>query len=166
MKNLCALCSATVSVTCDHCNAPLIATNTVGNNWLLGAAMVCLNGITPVVYTNVAIAKMETVYAYCQNCAALPVENRERHLAKVRETNTAVPEDDRLIQNTARLGEHRAHEIETRHARRSNPRPPMLLQLQERQDQKKRGPTGVPKSATTRAKREPELDDPERGGKP
>jgi len=92
MKVLCAWCGSTIQIRCNHCNAPTIAANILGGSFgLYGDAMVCLNGETPVVFTQVAIDRMENTYGLCDPCAELPADQRDAMIKIRRAKDHEIP---------------------------------------------------------------------------
>lgn len=73
MKTVCAWCGSPIGINCDHCGAPLLSANYIGCTITTDtAAMMCLNGETPLVYTARAIEAMQTSHGLCKQCAAPP----------------------------------------------------------------------------------------------
>jgi hypothetical protein len=127
MKILCAWCGSPLGVTCTHCAAPLLATEYAGSTFQIdGAAMVCLNGETPLLYAQRTIDKMPVHHAMCAACEALTETDRSILITRRRETDPSIPDDRTLSRAVADLKEAFSHERATRQA----PRP-----------SKKRGPT-------------------------
>ncbi len=160
MKIICAWCGSAISINCNHCGAPLLATNYAGGTFEPDA-MVCLNGETPLIYTQGAIDRMEISHGLCQVCAGLDEAERDAMLRRRRDADARLPsaEDlDRIVEERETAA---AHEASSRAARlparpaggpggpasRSHPKPPQLLQIQEQS--KKRGPREVPEAPTT-----------------
>jgi len=148
MKVLCAWCGSTIQIRCNHCNAPTIAANILGGSFgLYGDAMVCLNGETPVVFTQIAIDRMEKTYGLCDRCAELPADQRDAMIKIRRAKDHEIPNDPNLNQLLLEIEATNTHERETRAHK-----PP----------HKKRGPKGVTQSATTRA-HNPDADNEREG---
>ena len=82
MKTICARCAALISITCDHCGTPLLATGYAGSTFDTGS-MVCLSGQTPIVYSKSAIDAFPAAKAACPQCAALTDEDRANLPAQI-----------------------------------------------------------------------------------
>jgi hypothetical protein len=127
-------------VRCSHCNAPLIAANVLGGTFgFYGDAMICLNGETPIVFSQHSLEKIEKTYGLCEKCAALPKDEREAMIKIRRAADRSIPDDFRLSMLMQEIEAANKHERETRAHRRP---------------QEKRGPTGVTRSATAHAESE------------
>jgi hypothetical protein len=85
MRKACAWCGNTIAVYCDHCNATLIETRDT-----LTEPYVCINGLSPLLYTQRAIDQMEETHGMCRDCAVLPRAEREA-LLKQKRGPTGVP---------------------------------------------------------------------------
>jgi hypothetical protein len=142
MRKLCAACGSVVSITCDHCAAPMMAANYVGNTWFHGAAMVCLNGMTPVVYSQASIDAMEKTHTLCKGCTQLDGGQLESMIEAHRQADPTVPTIDELRDILVREARAFIHETETRSGLRTQ------RQLQTQEPARKRGPKGVPKEPT------------------
>lgn len=146
MKTLCVSCGSTVSVNCDHCGAPLLPTNLSHSTFFdvltHAEEMVCLNGLTPIVYTHHAIDAMQIAYSLCDKCKALPLDERQALATKRRLADPRLPSAADLDAVCAERELAENHEQATRRATRAAG----LLDPEE-----KRGPTRVTRSATVRA---------------
>jgi hypothetical protein len=131
VKTICAWCQKTIQVRCEHCNGVLIEARAIGGTFgFYGEAMICLNGETPIVYTDTAVRAMQTTHEICQDCAELPAEIRDGIIAARRAEKAKLPSAadlDKIIE------ERRIKEAT-----------------------EKRGPTEVPRSATIRAEDRPD----------
>jgi hypothetical protein len=131
VKTVCAWCGATIEVRCEHCGENLVTARAIGGTFgFYGDAMVCLNGETPVIYTEFALQRMNQTHGICESCSRLPSTERdarltERRLALAPRERAALPSaaDLDVIADESRIAEAT----------------------------KKRGPTGVTRSATRRA---------------
>jgi hypothetical protein len=151
VKILCAWCGSTIQVRCNHCNAPLVAASVLGGTFgFYGDAMICLNGETPVVFAPHSIEKMDKTYGLCDACAELPADERDA-LIKIRRTkDRSIPDDSTLSTLMQEIEAANKHERETRAINRQKTK----QELRPNEPRKKRGPTGVTRSATTRAESE------------
>jgi hypothetical protein len=132
VKIVCAWCGSTMQINC-HCGAPLLPTNYVGSTFEHGT-MVCFNGETALTYSRSAIEEMEKTYGICPTCKADSPEEREALIAIRRAKDRSIPDDHALAKILEEIERVNRHERETRRADRNH---------------KKRGPTGVTRSATT-----------------
>lgn len=115
MKTICAWCGSTISVTCNHCGAPLLHTNYAGSTYSTqGAAMVCLNGLTPLIYSQFSIEAMEISHGICEPCSKLTNAERDALIVKRREADPRAPDNAALARISAEPHPGPAHERETR----------------------------------------------------
>ncbi len=134
MKTICAWCGSPISTNCDHCGAPLLTTQITGSTFGFGTqdAMVCLNGLTPVVYTGDAIDRMTVSHGMCARCLNLKEDERSQLVHARRQLDAGLPSAADLERIVAKRENVESHEQETRRANRSE----------------KRGPTGVSRPPT------------------
>jgi hypothetical protein len=148
VKTLCVSCGSTISVNCDHCGAPLLPTNLAHSTFFDALThsddMVCLNGLTPIIYTQQTIDRTPINYALCETCKALPREEREALAAKRRLADPRLPSAADLDIIVAERDLATKHETETRGTDRTE----VILHRHE-----KRGPTRVTRSATTHVRK-------------
>ena len=92
MRIICAWCAQLISTTCEHCNGVLISARALGGTFgFYGDCMICLNGETPIVYTQRTIEQMKPTHGICPACAELPREIRDALLAERRRQNPRLP---------------------------------------------------------------------------
>jgi hypothetical protein len=141
MRTLCAWCANTISITC-HCGAPLAITTYIGSTFDEGA-MVCFNGETVLTYSRHAIEQMPISYGMCLDCRALDAPERDRRLIDRRKLDPTLPDHAAALEIAAASATATAHEGQTRASHRAQA------------TTQKRGPTGVPRSATPPAPTDP-----------
>jgi hypothetical protein len=151
MKTLCAWCGNAVSITC-HCGAPLNVTTYVGSTFDEGS-MVCFNGETVLAYSSRAIESMPTTFGMCKPCGSLTNEELDRRLTERRKLDPTLPTHAAALELAEATANAATHEGQTRAERRAA--------IHATAHAKKRGPMGVPRSATP-----PAPTDDKKGGTP
>jgi hypothetical protein len=161
MKTICAWCGSTISVNCDHCGAPLLEANTQGSTWRTFGQnnMVCLNGLTPMIYSEEAIDRMPLSHGLCKRCSQLPEEERASLIEKRRQADRSLPSAQDLDTIVAEREGSELHEQATRRANRAaihftahklpEPKHRAIDHLPHERPAKKRGPTPIPEAPET-----------------
>jgi len=161
MKTICAWCGSVISVNCDHCGAPLLEANTQGSTWATFGQnnMVCLNGLTPVIYTQEAVDRMTVSHGLCKSCENLPEQERAKLIEKRRQADGSLPSSNDLDIIAAEREGGELHEQSTRRANRAaihftahkliQPKHRAIDHLPHEKPAKKRGPTPPPEAPET-----------------
>ena len=101
MRTICAWCGVTTAVRCDHCNQILTTASVVGNGLYSSTAMLCANGLSPVLYTETAIERMQKTYTLCDACASMTHAERDAVLQRRRAEDPDIPSSQKLQETIA-----------------------------------------------------------------